>query len=134
MRRRKYKIVEQDWGWGLGEQLHQQRTVQVEEPVETEGSSSTEKHKELQTAAVLEELRATVGAKLSDFWPAPVLKTAPPIVTGEEDVVLDIAPVPEPAMGAAPSTALPIEEVEERTVHNELYTIDEKSCLEKCQI
>ena len=56
----------------------------MEEPVETAGSYSTEEHKELQTATVLEELRATVGArrqtKLSDLWPAPVLRTAPPPV------------------------------------------------------
>ena len=132
-KRRKYKIVEEDWG--LGEQLQQQITVQEEEPVETEGSPCTKKHKELQTAAVLEELRATEGAKkqtkLSDFWPAPVLKTAPPTVTGKEDSVLDIPPVPEPAMRAAPSTDLPIEEVDERTVRDELYTIDERSCLEE---
>ena len=52
------------------------------EPVVTAGSYSTEEHKEPQTAAVLEELRATVGArrqsKLSDLWPASVLETAPP--------------------------------------------------------
>ena len=34
-------------------------------------------------------------------------------------------------MRAAPSTTLPTEEVEERTVRDEQYSIDEKGCLEE---
>ena len=131
-RRRQYMIVEEDWG--MGENL--QKTVHEEEPVETERSPCTEKHREPQTAAVLEDQITALGAKiqtkLSDFWPAPVLETAaPPTVTGEEASVLDLDPVPEATMGASPSTTLPTEEVEERTVRDEHYSIDEKGCLEE---
>ena len=119
-KRRKYKIIKQDWGLG------EQHMAAQMEPVVTAGSYSTEEHKEPQTAAVLEELRATVGArrqsKLSDLWPAPVLETAPP--------PMDAAPAQERAMGATPRTGLPLDV--EGTVRVELYDIDERFLRRGC--
>ena len=130
-RRRQYMIVEEDWGMGE----NPQKTVHEEEPIGTERSTCTEKHREPQTAAVLDDQRTALSAKvqtkLSDFWPTSVLETAPPTVTREEAIVLDLDPVPETTMRAAPSTTLPTEEVEERTVRDEQYSIDEKGCLEE---